>query len=409
MNAPSKPAKPAKATPAEALPDEAKTPVGDKTAPGETAPGGEELEAAREAARKEALEAELEAEGRTRRTRRGRRRILMATLPLALAVAGGWFWLHGGRFVATDNAYIHQPIVPISADVSGRIAEVAVGENADVGAGDELFAIDPAPYKIALDQAQAALANARLGVAKMRSAYALAKAKLAAAQNVLDLSQRQFDRQNQLSERGVTSASAIDNAKLALENAKNNAELAKLGLAEAAAALGGNPEVATDEVPAVRAAIASRDAAQRNLDKTVIHAPAAGTVSATGNLHVGQFVSPGSPVASLVETSNSWVDANFKETQLEHLRIGQPVTLSVDAYPGLTLTGKITSIGAATGAEFSLIPAQNATGNWVKVVQRIPVRIAFSPDASHPLRDGMSVYASVDTGTNRITRLGWLN
>jgi membrane fusion protein (multidrug efflux system) len=345
-----------------------------------------------------------ETEG-SRRKRRARGRLMIVALPLAFAVVGGYFWLAGGRYISTDNAYVHQPIVPVSADIAGRIVEVDVSENAQIAAGATVFRLDPVPYRIALDQAEAALASARLDVDRMRSAYGTAQARLAAAEEVRDVHQREFERQQELGDRGLMSASAIDTAKLALQAAENDVALARLGVREAAAALGGDPDIATDDFPAVREALARRDVAARDLAMTTVVAPVSGIVSQIGSLNVGQYVTPGTLVASLVQSEETWIEANFKETQIAGVMPGQPVTVEIDAYPGTKFAGSVDSIGSATGAQFALIPAQNATGNWVKVVQRIPVRVHVEADPEHPLLGGMSAYVSVDTGSSRFNGL----
>ncbi|MCR8726032.1 HlyD family secretion protein [Frigidibacter sp. ROC022] len=335
-----------------------------------------------------------------------RNRLLMLAVPLLLALGGGYVWLTGGRYVSTDNAYVHQPIVTISPDLAGRIVAVDVTENQAVAAGTPIFHLDPEPYRIALDKADAALASARLSVAQLRAAYATAQAKLTAAEQILDVRKREFDRQKALAGRGVSSSAALDEATMAVQVAENDVTLARQGVAAAAAALGGDPDIETDSFPAVRAALAQREAAERDLSKVEVVAPVAGIVSQIESLNVGQYVTPGTNVASIVETGETWIEANLKETQLESLQVGQPTSIHIDAYPGVELTGSVESIGSATGSQFSLIPAQNATGNWVKVVQRVPVRISVTPDADHPLRDGMSVTVSVDTGRTRLDKLG---
>ena len=176
-------------------------------------------------------------------------------------------------------------------------------------------------------------------------------------------------------------------------------------MTSAAAALGGDPEVATDEVPTVRAALAQREAAARNLEKALVVAPVPGIVSQAESLNVGQYVAPGAMMASVVRTDDTWIEANFKETQLAGLEVGQAVEVQIDSYPDVVLHGTVESIGSTTGSQLSLIPAQNATGNWVKVVQRVPVRIRVEADADHPLRGGMSAHVSVDGGHSRLDDL----
>jgi membrane fusion protein (multidrug efflux system) len=331
----------------------------------------------------------------------------MVAVPLALAIAGGWFWLTGGRYVDTDNAYVEQAKLSISPDVAGRIVAVAVADNQQVKAGDKLFTLDPVPYQIALDQANAALAAARLNIQQQQVGYQTAQSKLDAAQSALEIEQRNFDRTQSLAKQGLSAQTALDDATSALQAAQTAVSVAQQAVASAAAALGGDPAGPVEEQPAVRTALAARETAQRNLSKTTVLAPADGVVSQVSSLNVGQFVAIGTTIASLVETGETWVEANFKETQLTDIVAGQPVEVSVDAYPG-RIEGKVASIGAATGSEFSLIPAQNATGNWVKVVQRIPVRIEIDQsDAAQMarLRTGMSANVTVDTGRTTLDKM----
>lgn len=333
------------------------------------------------------------------------RRVLMLSLPLAIALAGGWYWLTGGRYIETDNAYVHQALVPLSADISGRIAEVDVVQNQRVTAGTVLFRLDPEPFQIALDQAKAAVDQARLTIGQQRAAYHVAEAELSAANDALEVRQSEYDRQSSMLDRGVSTPAALDEALLSLRAAQSEVDLARQKLAQAAALLGGDPEAEVDSIPSVRAALAAQASAQRDLDQTVVKAPADGLIAQVGNLNVGQFVSEGVMVVSLVATDKTWIEANFKETQIAALLPGQKVEVGVDAYPGYTLDGVVGSFSGATGSQFSLIPAQNATGNWVKVVQRLPVRVEVHPDADHPMRDGMSVVVSVDSGTSRLDRM----
>jgi membrane fusion protein (multidrug efflux system) len=334
-----------------------------------------------------------------------RRLVLMIAVPLVLVLGGAYFWLNGGRYQDTDNAYVQQAKVSLSADIAGRVASVKVGENQLVKAGDVLFTIDPEPYRIALDQANAALATARVNVEQMKVSYGTAEAQLAASEAKLTIRQAAFDRQNALVQQGVNSNSALDDVKLNLQEAQAAVDLAHQQVAAAVAALGGKADIATDEHPAVLSAQAAVEVAQRNLSKTTVVAPADGIVANVANLNVGQFIATGTTIASLVETHGTWIEANFKETQLTAIRDGQPADVTIDAFPGV-LHGTVESLGAATGSEFSLIPAQNATGNWVKVVQRVPVRIKL-PDSAEAtlLKTGMSAAVSVDTGHSQLDKM----
>jgi len=333
-----------------------------------------------------------------------RRIMLMAGVPLLLVAGGAWFWLTGGRYEETDNAYVQQAKVSISADVSGRVSQVLVADNQIVEAGDTLFTIDPKSFQIALSQADAALASARVNVEQLKVSFGTAQAQLKSSEDQLQIQQVAFDRKAALVSQGVTADSSLDDSKLTLQQAQSAVDLARQQIAAATAALAGDPQIPTDEHPAVLAALAAVDQAQRNLDKTTVTAPAGGIVSNVSSLNVGQFIAAGSMIASLVETDNTWIQANFKETQLADLKVGQPVEIKVDAY-GEPMHGTLESFGAATGSEFALIPAQNATGNWVKVVQRLPVRIALSEKSDSMLKTGMSAMVTVDTGRSTLDKL----
>lgn len=332
-----------------------------------------------------------------KKKRSGKRLAIMLSVPLVLAAGGAWFLLTGGRYVETDNAYVHQHKVSISSDVAGRIVSVAVHDNQVVKAGETLFSIDPEPYRIALDQAEAALAAARVNVEQLRVAYTTAKAKLDNAQATLDIRQREFERKQNLVSQGVNAEATLDDLRLSLQTAQSTVALAEQEVASATAALAGNPQIATDDHPAVRTALAARDSAKRNFDKTTVVAPADGIVSQVASLNVGQFTGAGTTIATLVETDDIWIEANFKETQLATLAAGMPAEITVDAFPGTRLEGHVESIGAATGSEFALIPAQNATGNWVKITQRVPVVIRVDSTDTARLRAGMSAVVNVDT------------
>jgi membrane fusion protein (multidrug efflux system) len=341
-----------------------------------------------------------------KKKRRPVRLLLMVSVPALLVAAGAYFYLTGGRYEETDNAYVQQSKVAVSADVAGRITAVNVTENMLVHAGDPIFSIDPEPYQIALEQANAALGTARVNVEQLKVAYATAEKALKAASDVLAIQQSTFDRQDSLVKQGIASTATLDTPKLSLQQAENAVSTAQQQVNNAAAALGGNADIATDDHPAVKTALAQVSLAERNLSKTNVVAVTDGVVSQISSLNVGQFVAAGTTIASLVETKASWVEANFKETQLAGIHVGMHAEVSVDAIPGRSIEGTVTSIGAATGSEFSLIPAQNATGNWVKVVQRVPVRVDFDGKdvPAELLRSGMSAVVSVDTGANTLER-----
>ena len=330
--------------------------------------------------------------------RRGFRYLLMAAFPLALVAVGGWYWMIGGRWASTDNAYVQQNKVLVAPEVEGRIAEVLVRQNQTVKPGDVLFRIDDAAYRIALDKADGAVALARLQVEELRTHLKDAELKAETARNTLAFQDVQFGRQEKLLQTGNTTEAQYDSARHNLDLARQALAEAEQGVTDALVALGGDANIETDKHPSVLGSLAARDSARLDLKHAVVRAPTTGTVSQVANLQVGQYVGSGSPVMAIIDTTSTWVEANFKETDLNHMRPGQPAELTLDAYPDVTMTGRVDSLGGGTGAIFSLLPAQNATGNWVKVVQRVPVRIALDEPTSQSLKAGLSVGVEVDTG-----------
>ncbi|MEP9371195.1 HlyD family secretion protein [Mesorhizobium sp. KR1-2] len=336
------------------------------------------------------------------RKRRKGRLFLMSALPLALVVGGGYVWVTGGRYQETENANLRQAKVSIASQEAGRVVSVNVADNQMVKVGDTLFVVDPEPYRIALAQADAALAAARLNVEQLRAAYSQALAQERVTAGDVTYLQSQYDRASALVKRGINSESTLDEARRDLTKAQDQHTAAVQGIASARAALAGNPAIETDEHPTVLAALATRDNAAYALAQTTVRAPADGMVAQASSFKVGQFVGVGTPLFSLVETDDIWVDANFKETQLTNMKPGQTAEITLDTYPNHPLKATIEAIGAGTGAEFSLLPAQNATGNWVKVTQRIPVRLKVDTSGLDvALRTGMSATVSVDTGVSR--------
>ncbi|WP_136620466.1 MULTISPECIES: HlyD family secretion protein [Mesorhizobium] len=328
--------------------------------------------------------------------------LLMVALPAALAAGGGYVWVTGGRYQETENANLQQAKVSIASDTAGRIVKVDIADNQLVKQGDVLFAIDPEPYRIALAQADAAVAVARVGIEQLRAAYSQAMAQEKSATSEVDYAQSQYDRAADLAQKGINTKSALDQAKNDLDKAKQQLAVAQQGIISAKAALAGNPDIETDKHPTVMAALAARAKAAYDLAQTTVKAPADGVISQASSFKVGQYVGSGTPLFSLVETGDTWIAANFKETQLTHMKPGQKADIVVDTYPGRTFEATVKAIGAGTGAEFSLLPAQNATGNWVKVTQRIPVRLELTDaDAKMALRTGMSATVTVDTGVAR--------
>lgn len=309
------------------------------------------------------------------RPRRTRRKALIVALPLVLALGGGYAWVTGGRYVATEDAYVKQDRVSVVPQVSGQIGEVLVAENDKVEAGATLFTIDDLVYRNAVEEDRAKLESARLEVEKLKAAYAQAVAEEGTAREALATVRAQDDRQQSLRKTGVVSQSVADASALDLQQARGALAQAESGLLSARAALAGDPDIETDRHPEVLQAMAALHGAELDLRHTTVTAPKAGIISQTDRLQLGQYVTPSASVLSLVATDNTWIEANYKETELTHMTVGQPVEVRLDTYPGHVLKGEIGSIGAGTGSEFALLPAQNASGNWVKVVQRVPVRV----------------------------------
>lgn len=328
--------------------------------------------------------------------------LLIALLgPLVVAAIGGYIYLLGGRYVTTDNAYVKADKIAISPEISGRVARLGVVMDQKVGKGALLFEIDPAPYRIALDRAEAQLAAATRDVEALRALYNQKTARLKLAEGDEAFNLQMHDRQQRLTSKGVVSQSGMDTAEKNLRNARDQIGIIKQEIAEVLAKLGGDPAAATAAHPSVREAKALRDQAALDLERTKIRAPASGVVT-NFELQPGEHVAAGKVVFSLVSDDEVWIQANFKETDLTHVKVGQGASVHVDTYPDHDLVAQVASISFATGAEFAVLPPQNATGNWVKVVQRLPVRLRLAASEKRPaLRAGMSVVVSIDTEHKR--------
>ncbi|MES2444662.1 MAG: HlyD family secretion protein [Pseudomonadota bacterium] len=323
------------------------------------------------------------------------RPLLMFGVPALVLAIVGWFWLTSGGTVSTDNAYVQQDKVSISAEVTGRIVEVAVRENQVVKAGDLLFRIDPDPYRIAVMQTDAAIANAQVQLQTARTSYEGTGADIEAAQDQINAAQEDYARQSELMKRGFTTRARLEQSEHAVQQARAALGRAQADAAEARSKLATGNAV-PGENPAIAAARVQREKAMLDLSRTTVRAPINGTISQADRLQVGQMMMTGLPAVTVVGARRAWIEANFKETDLNKMRVGQPATVTFDAYPGLRLKGHVASIGAGTGSEFSVLPAQNANGNWVKVTQRVPVRIAFDEDSPRPMIAGLSADVTVD-------------
>lgn len=344
-----------------------------------------------------------DASARTQRRFRLRRLILMIVLPAVAIAAGLNAWVHAGRLVATENAYVKSHVVNIAPEVSGAIQSVLVEEHQRVTAGTTLYQLRDDPFRIAVERAEAALAQAAIQIAADQHAYRRALAEIAELQTSVDYATTQHERQASLRRRNLGSAEDLDTAAYALASAEKRMAVARQEAATLLARLAGQVDAPVASYPAYQAALAERAQAQLDLARTAIVAPFDGVV--INRPEPGDYAERGITTMALVADRDMWIEANFKETQLTHLREGQPATVSIDTYPGRIWQGRVQSVSEATGAEFALLPPQNATGNWVKIVQRVPVRIALapSPDAP-PLRAGMSSEVTVDTGHARAWR-----
>ena len=329
-----------------------------------------------------------------------KRLALMISVPaLLLAGAGGYFLLSGDN-ESTQNANLHQARIAIGADLGGRVNSVSIKDLQRVSKGDVLFQIDPEPYRLAVTQAQAAVDAARLAVEQMKVSYAQASAQLRLARDDASFRATEFDRQSALSARGVSTETALDDARHVVQQSAEMRDVAEQGVASALAALGGDPALPTDSHPTVQSALGALAQATYKLSLTTVTAPTSGIVYQASSFREGQMVAAGQSIFTLVDTNDVWVEANFKETQLQDIAVGQAATVVFDSLPNKQFKGRVEGIGAGTGSEFALLPAQNATGNWVKVTQRVPVRIAFdTPADAADLPSGMSAEVVVDTAT----------
>jgi membrane fusion protein (multidrug efflux system) len=331
--------------------------------------------------------------GRRKRKAKGERNlwrtVVMLIVPAILIVGGGYYWLTSGGSVSTDDAQIKQDIVAVSAQVNGPVQQVFVRNGSEVKRGDLLFRIDPQPYQVALEQAEAQLAAARLQTTQLRTQAAGTGGDITGSQANLAIKQNALARQEALLKKGFTTRADYEDALNEVKKAEQDLADAKARAANAHAAL------APGEQPSIAQAQAAVDKAKLDLSRTEVRAPMDGTVENADNLQVGQMAVTGLGVLSLVHSRTAWVQANFKEKDVGRMVPGQRATIEVDAYSGKKFAARVQSVGAGTGSEFSLLPAQNANGNWVKVTQRVPVRIAFDGTPDKPMIAGLSVTATV--------------
>jgi membrane fusion protein (multidrug efflux system) len=335
--------------------------------------------------------------------RRYRRVLLLVVLPLVALVGGVTFYLNGGRYVTTDDAYVGAQKILITPDISGKIEKVVVREGQQVNEGDVLFEFDPVPFRLAVHQARANLDQTRTTYDNLVADLKIYSQLSDLAQQGVDLKRRDVDRKSSLVKNNFGSQLDLDNSATGLVTASAQLELLKQKISTAKTQLLGNPDLPLEQFPPYAQAKAALEQAERNLDHTAMRAPMAGVATQVDQIQLGRFVAAGTPVFSIIDISKPWVDANPKESDFTYVAVGQPVTIEVDAFPDHVFKGTVGSLSPGTGAQFAILPPQNATGNFVKVVQRVPLRIYFDNNDKYvrKLKAGMSAYTSIDTGHRR--------
>ncbi len=329
------------------------------------------------------------------------RLLLLAALPVFVLAAGLWVWLQGGRYITTENAFVKSDIVRIAAEVSGLVTDVRVGEHERVQAGTILLRLDLEPFKIALAKAEADLALAERDVRMLIASWQEAQSQLAEEESNAKYFRHRANRQGKLADRGVISDSRRDEIEKDVETAESRLLVARKRLTRARAALNGDPARPVEEHPLVNAARAEHAKAALNLARTEIAAPVSGTI-VNLKLQPGEHVNASIPLFAIVPTKRPWVEANFKEADLTNVAVGQKATVVLDIFPDVVWDAVVESISPATGAEFAILPPQNASGNWVKVVQRLPVRLRLLQRPNEPsLRIGTSATVKIDTERRR--------
>ena len=334
------------------------------------------------------------------------RRPLMLGLPILLAAFGVAYYLVEEPYVSTTDAFVRAAKITVNARVAGQAVDIAVRDNQRVKQGQLLFQIDPEPYQIAVDQAEARLASARLQIDGLKATYRQQQAELESAQVSFAYDEREYQRKKALVANDFTPREVFDQTETNMKVSHQRIASIEQQIANTVVALNGDPDIAVDRHPTVRAAKALLDRARLDLSYARVTAPDDGVVARVDDLQVGNFVNPGTAVFSLLSSRRIWIEANFRETGLTYMRPGQEATIAVDAYPGSKFKAHVVSMSPGTGSDFAVLPPENATGNWVKVVQRLPVRLELDElDPNRPLFSGISVIARVDTGHRR----SWLH
>lgn len=341
------------------------------------------------------------------------RRILMVWGVATVAGVAGTLWLTGGRYVTTDDAYVHAKKLMVSTDVSGLVKDVDVREGQHVKTGQVLFRLDPQPFQIALDNARAALAQTVQDVESTRATYKSLIGQIGAQQAQVNLANITFNRYVALVKSNAIAPAQLDQARGTLQSAQATLASLQQTAAVQLAKLNGNPNLPAEQTPSYRKAQASVDEMQRQLDHATVRAPFDGIVTEVDALQPGTLVISAmsafttTSAVGIISERDMWIDASMKETDLTYVRNGNPVDITIDTYPGCRWSGKVDTVSAGSDSSFSALPAENTSGNWVKVVQRIPVRVQIvsSTCADRPLRAGMSTFISIDTGMRRWNRM----
>ncbi len=329
--------------------------------------------------------------------RRKLRAVLLYAIPVLAVLGGAYVYGLGGRYVSTENAYVRADIVAISSEIDGRVSSVLVDDNEFVEANQILFEIDPEPFLLKLAAAEAELSIVRQQIASHRARYQQSEVDIRIAHERIRYLTLEFERRRKLAEDGHSAQAQLESAEHDLETARQRVGSLEQSMLMVIADLGGRPDLPVDEHPNYVRALVTRDQAALDVTRTKVRAPSAGHL---GNvtLEVGEQIEASDTVFPLITTTEPWIEANLKEVHLTNVAAGQQATIEIDSYPGEVWHGTVESISPATGAEFTLLPAQNATGNWVKVVQRIPVKLRIAPTPGMPvLRAGMTATIEIDT------------
>jgi membrane fusion protein (multidrug efflux system) len=335
--------------------------------------------------------------------RRYRRVLLLVVLPIVAVIGGVAFYLNGGRYVGTDDTYVGAQKVLITPDISGRIDKVVVKEGQLVHKGDVLFEIDPVPFRLTVDRAKAAVEQAKTSYSNLVANIKIYDDMADLMQKSIDLKQRDVERKSALVKNNYGSQLDLDNSTNSAITVRAELAFVQQQRSSSLTQLLGNPNLKLDDFPPYYQAQAALAQAQRDLDHTEMRAPMDGIATLVDQIQLGRFVMAGSPVFTIIDVAKPWVDTNLKESDLTHVAVGQQVEIDVDAFPDHTFKGTVGSLSPGTGAQFAILPPQNATGNFVKVVQRVPVRVYFDPNDPmiKKLKAGMSAYATIDTGHKR--------